>query len=95
MSPVTANLPIKAWRLIFTAGILERIVKHTNKYGDQNAKDWTPIVKKDLTDFIDVLFVMSIQKRKDKPSNRFLANLLLESKVAKRITTGRQFGRML
>ncbi|KAG7353811.1 hypothetical protein IV203_003166 [Nitzschia inconspicua] len=26
-----ANSPIKAWRLIFTTAILERIVKHTNK----------------------------------------------------------------
>ena len=90
-----ANSPIKAWRLIFTAGILERIVKHTNKYGDRYAKDWTPINKTDLTDFIAVVFVMSVQKRKDKPSNWFSANPLLESKVAKKITTGRQFGRML
>jgi DNA polymerase III epsilon subunit-like protein len=39
VSPAMANSPIKAWRLVFTAGILEKIVSHTNKYGNQNAKD--------------------------------------------------------
>ncbi|KAG7364663.1 transposase IS4 [Nitzschia inconspicua] len=91
-----ANSPIKAWRLIFTTAILERIVKHTNKYGQKKLSlDWTPIDKADLTDFIAVLFVMSIQKRKDKPSNWFSSNPLLESPVAKKITTGRQFQKML
>ncbi|KAG7354197.1 PolC-type DNA polymerase III [Nitzschia inconspicua] len=91
-----ANSPIKAWRLIFTTAILERIVKHTNKYGQKKLSlDWTPIDKAELTDFIAVLFVMSIQKRKDKPSNWFSSNPLLESPVAKKITTGRQFQKML
>jgi hypothetical protein len=89
--PAMANSPIKAWRLVFTAGILEKIVSHTNKYGYPNAKDWSPITKKDLTD----LFLMSDQKRKDKPSNWFSDNPLLESKIAKRVTTGRKFGKML
>lgn len=39
IAPAMANSPIKAWRLIFTARILERIVKHTNKYGDRYAQD--------------------------------------------------------
>jgi hypothetical protein len=38
---------------------------------------------------------MSVQKRKDKPSNWFSDNPLLESKIAKKVTTGRQFGKML
>ena len=95
VSPAMANSPIKAWRLVFTAGILEKIVSHTNKYGARNAKNWSPITKKDLTDFFSVLFLMSVQKRKDKPSNWFSDNPLLESKIAKRVTTGRQFGKML
>ena len=95
VSPAMANSPIKAWILVFTAGILDKIVNHTNKYGYRNANDWSPITKRDLTDFISVLFLMSIQKRKDKPSNWFSDNPLLESKVAKKITSGRQFGRML
>ncbi|KAG7354301.1 transposase IS4 [Nitzschia inconspicua] len=91
-----ANSPIKAWRLIFTTAILERIVKHTNAYGQKKLNlNWTPIDKADLTDFIAVLFVMSIQKRKDKPSNWFSSNPLLHSSVAKKITTGRQFQKML
>jgi hypothetical protein len=32
VSPAMANYPIKAWRLVFTAGILDKIVAHTNKY---------------------------------------------------------------
>ncbi|KAG7340621.1 transposase IS4 [Nitzschia inconspicua] len=91
-----ANSPIKAWRLIFTTAILERIVKHTNAYGQKKLNlNWTPIDKADLTDFIAVLFVMSIQKRKDKPSNWISSNPLLHSSVAKKITTGRQFQKML
>jgi DNA polymerase III epsilon subunit-like protein len=93
VSPAMANSPIKAWRLIFTASILDRLVQHTNKYGYRNAKDWSPITRRDMTDFFAVLFVMSVQKRKDKPSNWFSDNPLLESKVAKKITTGRQFGK--
>jgi hypothetical protein len=42
VSPAMANLAIKAWRLVFTAGILDLIVKHTNKYGYQNAKQLVP-----------------------------------------------------
>jgi hypothetical protein len=79
VSPAMANSPIKAWRLVFTAGILEKIVSHTNKYGNQNPKDWSPIIKKELTDFFSVLFLMSVQIRKDKPSNWFSENPLLPS----------------
>lgn len=95
VSPGMANSPIKAWRLIFTAAILEKIIRYTNRYGERNCKEWTTIEKKDFTDFVAVLFLMSIQKRKDKPSNWFSDNQLLECKVVKRITTGRKFGRML
>jgi hypothetical protein len=70
-------------------------VCHTNKHGYQNAKNWSPITKKDLKDFFSVLFLMSVQKRKDKPSDWFSDNPLLESKIAKRVTTGRKFGKML
>jgi DNA polymerase III epsilon subunit-like protein len=92
-----ANSPIKAWRLIFTNTILEKLVKHTNAYGELNAGPdvWTPINKKDLTDFFAVLFIMGVQKRKDKPSHWFSNNPLLESRIAKRIISGRQFGLIL
>ena len=95
--PSYANSPIKAWRLMFTNSILEKIVKHTNAYGEiyGGADLWTPIDKKDLTDFFSVLFVTGIQKRKDKPSNWFSNNPILESRVAKRIMSGRRFGLIL
>jgi hypothetical protein len=90
-----ANSVVKAWRLVFTSSILEMIVKHTNAYGETMKKDWTPIDKRDLTDWISVLFAMSIQKRKDKPSNWFSSNPLLESKIAKAIMSGRKFATLL
>jgi DNA polymerase III epsilon subunit-like protein len=95
VSPVMANSPLKAWRLIFTATILEKIVKYTNAYGEMHSKEWVPVGRSDVTDFIAVLFVLSIQRRKDKPSNWFSSNPLLECTLAKKITSGRQFGKML
>jgi hypothetical protein len=95
--PAYANSPIKAWRLIFTTTILERLVKHTNTYGELNAgeDEWVEVDKKDLTDFFAVLFVMGIQKRKDKPSNWFSNNPIMEARIAKRIMSGRKFGMIL
>ena len=54
-----------------------------------------PHSEKDLTDFFSVLFLMGVQKRKDKPSNWFSNNPNLESQVAKRIMSGRKFGLIL
>jgi hypothetical protein len=77
---------------MFTNSILEKNVKATNEYGEiyggSGADLWTPIDKKDLTDFFSVLFVTGTQKRKDKPSNWFSNNPSLESRVAKRIMSG-------
>jgi len=90
-----ANSPRKAWNLIFQHYILDKIVRHTNKYGQRECKDWTDINKKDLLDFIAVLFLMSVQKRKDKPQNWFCDDPIFECKLAKKVMTGRQFGKML
>jgi hypothetical protein len=51
--PAYANSPIKAWRLIFTNTILERIVKHTNNYGELKARQdkWSSVERKDLINF--------------------------------------------
>jgi len=91
----SCNSPRKAWKQIFTVTILDRIVKHTNKYGERKSKEWTDITRTDLQDFIAVLFLMSVQKRKDKPSNWFSDNPMLESILAKKIMSGRQFNKML
>jgi len=83
---VYANSVIKAWRLIFTNTILDKLVKNTNSYGEIHSPDvWTPIERKDLTDFFSILFLMGIQKRKDKPSNWFSNNKILESSIAKKL----------
>jgi hypothetical protein len=71
------------------------IVGYTNDYGGEHCKEWQPIDQNDLLDFIAVLFLMSIQKRKDIPSNWFSSDPYLESPQAKRIMSGKKFSRML
>ena len=94
-SPSSVNTPSKAWRQIFTNSILDKIVGYTNEYGEATAKTWTTVCRSDLIDFISILFLSSIQKRKDKPSNWFSNNPLLEFPAAKKITSGRKFLTML
>lgn len=90
-SPFDVNSPIRAWRQIFTHTILEKIVKYTNEYGVVHAKRWKDMTRKDLESFFAVLFISGIQKRKDKPSNWFSENKLLESTVIKKVMSGRKF----
>ena len=89
------NTPIRAWRQIFTNYLLNMIVKYTNDYGEVHCKDWVSIDQNDLLDFITILFLTSIQKRKDKPSNWFSSDPVLECPQAKRIMSGKQFSRLL
>ena len=91
ISHVSVNSPIKAWRSIFSNRILDTIVRYTNEYGSLKEKKWTDISRHDLEAFISVLFVMGVQKRKDKPSNWFSDNKMLESPVVKKIMSGRKF----
>ena len=88
----SVNSPIKAWRQIFTNSILEKIVKYTNEYGSvKSAETWENITKSDLTDFISCLFISSIQKRKDKTSNWWKSDPVLENNIMKKIMSGRKF----
>lgn len=90
-NPIDVNTPIRAWREIFKYTLLEKIVKYTNDYGCHHAKHWQDITRKDLEAFIAVLFVSAVQKRKDKPSNWFSENRLLENPIVKKIMSGRKF----
>jgi DNA polymerase III epsilon subunit-like protein len=90
-SPIDVNTPIRAWREVFRNTLLEKIVRYTNEYGRIKAKRWQDIDRRDLESFIAVLFVSAIQKRKDKPSNWFSENRLLESPTIKKIMSGRKF----
>ena len=90
-NPMDVSTPIRAWRQIFTKTLLDKIVKYTNEYGEAKAKDWSDITRKDLELFMAVLFVTSIQKRKDKPSNWFSHNKLIDCPLVKRIMSGRKF----
>ena len=91
----TVNSPMKAWRHIFTASILEMIVKHTNEYGMLHCRRWVMVSKSDITDFFAILFIASIQKRKDKTMNWWSNDPLLEYPIMKKIMTGRKFHRLL
>lgn len=90
-SPIDVNTPIRAWREVFKNTLLEKIVKYTNEYGQIHAKRWVDISRKDLESFLAVLFISGIQKRKDKPSNWFSNNRLLENLVMKKVMSGRKF----
>jgi Transposase IS4 len=94
-SPISVNTPIRAWREVFKNTLLDKIVRYTNDYGKVKAKRWQDVDRKDLEGFICVLFVSAIQKRKDKPSNWFSENRLLESPLIKKIMSGRKFFTML
>jgi DNA polymerase III epsilon subunit-like protein len=91
-SPIDVNTPIWAWRGIFkNTLVLDKIVCYTNNYGGVKAKCWKDIKRKDLEAFVAVLFVSAVQKRKDKPSNWFSENCLLESPTITKTMTGRKF----
>ena len=94
-SKSSINSPIKAWRFIFTESILNKIVKYTNDYGDVYCKDWNDITRTDLTDFFAVLFITSIQKRKDKTRNWFSNDPVLENIPVKKIMSGKKFHKIL
>jgi Transposase IS4 len=93
----STNSPAKAWRLIMTTTILEKIVEYSNDYGKLSigTGSFTEISQSDIIDFICVLFVSSIQKRKDKVANWWSDNPLKENPVVKQIMTGRQFSHVL
>lgn len=92
---MTVNTPIRAWKSIFTDSLLKKIVGYTNEYGEANCPDWEPVSVLDVTDFISCLFISGIQKRKDQPYNWFSKDPVRENAVMKKITTGRQFHKMM
>ena len=91
----SVNSPIKSWRYIFTDGILNKIVRYSNDYGAEHCPKWREITRQDLTDFIAVLFIVSVQKRKDTSSNWFSNDPLLENIPVKKVMTGNKFHRIL
>ena len=53
----SVNSPLKAWRQIFTNSILDKIVLYTNQYRDNRLKEWVPVSRQDILDFISILFL--------------------------------------
>ena len=68
---------------------------YTNEYGNAKSKSWVDIDRDDLMDFISVLFISGIQKRKDTPSFWFSNDPIRSNPVMKSIMTGRKFNTML
>jgi hypothetical protein len=85
------NTPIRAWREVFKSVLLNKIDCYNNDYGSAKAKRWQDVERKDLEAFICILFVSAVQKRKDKPSNWFSENRLLESSMIKKRMSGHKF----
>jgi Transposase IS4 len=88
---IEVSAPIQAWRQIFTNSLLDKTVKYTNEYRVVHAKRLRDISRKDLESFFCVLFISGIQKRKDKPTNWFSENRLLENPLMKKVMSGRKF----
>ena len=86
---------MKSWRYIFTDHILNKIVKYTNDYGGTYCKDWNDLCKTDITDFVSILFIASIQKRKDKSTHWFSEDPMLENTIVKKIMSGNKFHKLL
>ena len=74
---------------------MNKIVKYTNDYGGTYCKDWNDLCKTDITDFFSILFITSIQKRKDKSSNWFSDDPMLENPIVKKIMSGKKFHKLL
>jgi Transposase IS4 len=95
-SNIEVSTPLRAWRQIFMNSLLEKIVKkYMNEYRVVHAKRWKDISRKDLESSLSVLFILGIQKRKDKPSNWFSENRLLENPLVKKLMSGRNFFNIL
>ena len=78
--------PVNYWRDIFTHSIIYDIITHithTNKYGKNRYKEWSNIYHADLINFICVLFLCYIQKRKEKTSIFFSNYSLLYNPMVK------------
>ena len=86
---------MKSWRCMFTDYILNKMVKHANDYGRTYCKDWNDLGRMDELDFISILFIVSIQKRKDKSSHWFLEDPMLENPLVKKIMSGNKFHEIL
>ena len=91
----SVNTPAKAWRQIFTASPLNKIIAYTNEYGAFEAKKWDNIDKGDLMDFISVLFIAGIQKRNDAPYKWFSNDEVENNPVIQSVMLGWKFHKML
>lgn len=95
VSKNSVNSPLKAWRAIFTETILKKIVSYTNEYGEWKSEKWDQVDKSDIIDFICCLFISSVQRRKDRTSNWWSDDPLVENVVLKKLMSGRKFHTIL
>ena len=95
LPPNKTNSPFKAWMQIFNYSICNIVVTNTNAYGFVFVKDWQKLSDANFLDFISVLFLASVQKRRDGPVQWFSANPLLGSVLIKRLMCGKRFSMIL
>ena len=68
------------------------IVRYTNEYEEAKGDDYfLPITRKEFIDFIAILYMSPIQKRRDKPRHWFSSGPLLECRIMKKIMSGNRF----
>jgi len=91
----TLNSTIKAWSYIFTEHFLNKIATYTNDYGQEKCSSWTDITSTDIREFIAILFLGGVQKRKDKTVNWWSDDPLLEFPIVKKIMSGKKFHKIL
>ena len=85
------NTPAKAWRQIFTASFLNKIVTYTNEYGVFKANEWVNIDKRVLMDFISALFIAGTQKMNHTPYKWFYNEAVENNPIIQSVMSGRKF----
>jgi hypothetical protein len=91
----TVNSPMKAWGYLFTDPFLHKIVSYTNDYGNENYHRWVDIDVSDLKDFLAIIFIAGVQKRKDNTQHWWSNDPYFEFPLAKKIMSGKKFHMML
>ena len=87
----SANSIMKSWSCMFTDYILNKIVKCANGCRRTHYKNWNDLGRMDMLDFNSILFIVSIQKTKDKSSHWFSEDPMLENLLVKKIVSGNEF----
>ena len=96
LPPIRTNTPLKSWKEVFHGPVRSIVVKHTNAYGKRFTKDWDEdLDNREFLDFIAVLFMAAVQKRRDGPKQWFSSDPILGNPCIKRLMNLRRFLQIL